>query len=229
MMSAREYFLTRLPEVNTYFHDASYGTMSVKFDTTPDWIPLTFDFDFYFWTQDDIDLAANQLAQAEHDLDIVKQSYGATPTDLKIAEDDVEHKKDMLNHAKDAQLYLQRPAFLFGEALIAAKNIMPDFDDYTDYVFVTAGIPGAIRAQYTGSAHPRRLLRAGVSLRRPIGDSWPGELSGSVTVSAAPVKAPSASAGSSGAPVVPGVACTPWCQRRTEHVPPNHLSRTSYS
>lgn len=150
MMSAREYFLTRLPEVNTYFHDASYGTMSVKFDTTPDWIPLTFDFDFYFWTQDDIDLAANQLAQAEHDLDIVKQSYGATPTDLKIAEDDVEHKKDMLNHAKDAQLYLQRPAFLFGEALIAAKNIMPDFDDYTDYVFVTAGIPGAIRAQYTG-------------------------------------------------------------------------------
>jgi M6 family metalloprotease-like protein len=124
-ISARQDIINRFSDVNDFFSDISYNEMSVQFDVTPDWLPMTGNTDFYFWIPADI-------ARAQNKLDGILLDPSATTEQINKAKDD-------LNKAKDSQNLLQQPDFLFAEASLAAKAIIPSFDLYNDYLFVVAG------------------------------------------------------------------------------------------
>jgi len=123
--TARESVIERLDAANVYWNHASYNLVSAAFTVAPDWIALSQIRDFYCWQQDDID-------RAQAALDALKLDPSATEEQLKDAE-------AKLNAAKNAVGLLQEPEFLFAEALIGAKAVIPDFDTYSDYFVIVAG------------------------------------------------------------------------------------------
>lgn len=139
--TARQSVLDRLAQANVFFDEASYGTMSVDFDVTADWIPLTFDRDFYCWIQADVDLAQAVLDGAQAALDLLEVDPDATEEEISDAQADVDEAQEDLEQAQNAQGKLQQPDFLFAEALLAAKAEVGDatFDSYHDYFIIVAG------------------------------------------------------------------------------------------
>lgn len=139
--TARQSVIDRLGQANEFFRDASYNTMSADFDVTADWIPLTFDRNFYCWTQADIDLAQAVLDGAEAALEALQMDPTATEEQIADAEADVDEAEQNLEQAQNASGKLQQPDFLFAEAAIAAKAEFgaAAFDSYNDYFFIVAG------------------------------------------------------------------------------------------
>ncbi|MFT3677993.1 MAG: IPT/TIG domain-containing protein [Chitinophagaceae bacterium] len=111
--------------VNTFFQQASYNKTSVAFSSTPGWVTLSQNRDFYCWTQDDIN-------RKQAVLDALQLDPSATQEQIDVATNE-------LNNAKNSNNMLQEPDFLWAEALIGAKASVPDFDSYTDYLLIVAG------------------------------------------------------------------------------------------
>ncbi len=110
---------------NTFFQQASYNKTSVSFSTTPDWVTLSQNRDFYCWTQADIDR---------------KQAFlDALMLDPSSTQEQIDNATNELNNAKNSNRKLQEPNFLWAEALIGAKAAVADFDTYTDYLLIVAG------------------------------------------------------------------------------------------
>ncbi len=137
--TAREAVIDELTATNEYFVQASYNQVSAAFTTTPDWIPLSQIRDFYAWQQDDIDREQARVDAAQADLDALNMDPAATQEQIDQAEEDLETAKASLGEVQNDADTLQRPNFLFAEALIGAKAAVPDFDTFSDYLVIVAG------------------------------------------------------------------------------------------
>ncbi|NQX76189.1 IPT/TIG domain-containing protein, partial [Gilvibacter sp.] len=137
--TARDYIVAKAAEANTFFTQASYGKTSVDFDVTPDWIPLSQPRDFYMWTQADIDRAQNSLDGAKADMDALLLDPMATEAQVEAQQAIIDDRETKLKTAQRLKNLVQEPDFYYAEALIGAKAVMPDFDDYGDYVVICAG------------------------------------------------------------------------------------------
>jgi len=125
--------------INAYFQQASYNKVGAAFTVTPDWIALSQIRDFYCWTQDDINRAQTAVNAAQANVDALNLDPNATQAQIDAAKAQLDDAKTKLQNAQNAVDQLQEPDFLFAEALIGAKAVVPDFDTYSDYYIVVAG------------------------------------------------------------------------------------------
>jgi hypothetical protein len=76
-------------------------------------------------------------AQAE--LDASNLDPSATAADIAAAEEELGKKKEGLQQAQNAQATLQQADFLWAEALLGARAVVPNFDDFTDHLVIVGG------------------------------------------------------------------------------------------
>jgi IPT/TIG domain len=169
-MTARAAVMASVEATNEYFVQVSYGKTSVAYAYTPNWISLTQKRDFYCWQQEDIDRAQLRAAAAQAALDGLLLDPSATQEQIAKAEEVLKKAQEELRAAQNAGNKLQQPDFLFAEALLGAKAVVPDFDTYSDYLFIVAG--PFLRGQNFGTTTSFHAESTRLGLRFDI--SFPG-------------------------------------------------------
>ncbi|WP_106791050.1 IPT/TIG domain-containing protein [Aquimarina sp. Aq78] len=137
--TGRDYIVQRASQANTYFQEASYGKTSANFVVTPDWVSLSQVRDFYMWQSEDITRAQTALDGAQAELDALMLNPATTQAQIDEANEKIEQKETELKNAQDSQGFVQEPEFYYAEALLGAKAMLPNFDDFGDYIVVCAG------------------------------------------------------------------------------------------
>ncbi len=87
---------SKLPNVNRFFEEASYGKTSADFGITSDWVPLSQPRDFYFWTDEDVDRAQTEVDSSQAALDAVLLDPDATEAQLEEATEALDDAKAQL-------------------------------------------------------------------------------------------------------------------------------------